>query len=73
MIRKASPISVISFSDDHLSDVTPHEDDPIFLLVIMMGHNVHRFLIDQESSINVMFWDMFIGLQIAWDQLKPFN
>jgi len=47
----------ITFSTTELVDVVPHKDDPILLLVVLMGRNVHRVLIDQGSSTNVMFWD----------------
>jgi len=53
--------------------VVPYEDDPIVLLVIMMGRNVHTILIDQGSSENVMFWNTFIGLQILLDHLQSFD
>jgi len=39
----------------------------------MMGINVHRVLVDQGSSIDVMFWDAFVGMQVLRDQLQPFN
>ncbi|XP_027905968.1 uncharacterized protein LOC114165580 [Vigna unguiculata] len=38
-----------------------------------MGRNVHRVLIDQGSSTDVMFWDTFVGLQVPRDQLQPFD
>jgi len=63
----------ITFSNDDLKGVIPHEDDPIVVSVIMMGKNVHRVLIDQGSSADVMFWSTFVGLQIPIDQLKPFD
>ena len=63
----------ILFSNDDLKGVIPHEDDPIVVSVIMMGRNVHRVLIDQGSSADVMFWSTFIGLQIPMDQLKSFD
>jgi len=63
----------ITFSNDDLKGVVPHEDDPIVVSVIMMGRNVHRVLIDQGSSADVMFWNTFIGLQIPIDQLKSFD
>ncbi|XP_027916049.1 uncharacterized protein LOC114175492 [Vigna unguiculata] len=67
------PTPNITFSADDTKDIVPHEDDPVVLSVIMMGRNVHRVLIDQGSSADVMFWDTFVGLQIPRDQLLPFD
>jgi len=63
----------IVFSTVDSEDIIPHEDDPVVLSVIMMGRNVHRVLIDQGSSADVMFLDAFVGLQIPRDQLMPFD
>ena len=38
-----------------------------------MGRNVHRVLVDQGSSADVMFWNTYTGLQIPTDQLRPFD
>lgn len=41
--------------------------------VIFMGRCVHRVLVDQGSSADVMFWDAFTGLGVPQDQLRPFD
>jgi len=40
-----------------LDDVAPREYDPTVILVIAMGCNVPRVLVDQGSSTNIMFWE----------------
>jgi len=42
-----------------LEDMVPHEDDLVVISVITMGRKVHRVLIDQECSIDVMFCSTF--------------
>jgi len=69
----SSPTPDIVFSSIDSEGIIPHEDDPVVLSVIMMGRNVHRVLIDQGSSANVMFWEAFVGLQVPRDQLLPFD
>jgi len=54
-IERLKKVSDIVFSSEDLKGVIPHEDDPIVLSVIMMGRNVHRVLVDQRSSTDVMF------------------
>jgi len=61
------------FSTADMTGVVPYEDNPIILSVVLMGRNVHQELINQESSVDVMFWDKFSGLQIPKEQLQSFN
>jgi len=68
--RKSTP--TISFNEDRY-DVVAHEDDPVVISIIAMGRWVHRVLVDQGSSADVLFWDAFIGLGIPLDQLRPFD
>jgi len=63
----------IIFSSEDLKGVVTYEDDLIVLSVIMIGKNVHRVLVDQGSSTDVMFWNTFRGLQIPMDHLQPFD
>jgi len=48
------PEPTLCFTSSNLEDVVPHEDDPMVISVVM-GSKVHRVLIDQGSSTNVMF------------------
>ena len=72
-IKVNSSVLSLTFSAEDMQDVYPHEDDPVVLSVIMMGRNVHRVLIDQGSSADVIFWDTFVGMQVPRDQLQPFD
>jgi len=51
--RKSTP--AISFSEEDRTDVVAHEDDPVVISVIAMGRWVHRILVDQDSSTDVLF------------------
>jgi len=72
-IERSTKNPNIVFSNEDLKGLVPHEDNPIVLSVIMMGRNVHRVLINQGSSADVMFWETFVGLQIPLDRLQPFG
>jgi len=63
----------LCFTKVDLRDVVPHEDDPIVISVVIVGRRVHKVLIDQESSTNVMFWAAFNKLQLSPDQLRPYD
>jgi len=46
------------FTKADLRDVVPHDNDPVVISVVTTGRKVHRILVDQGSSINVMFWSL---------------
>jgi len=44
----------LAFTKADLHDVIPHDNDPVVISVA--GRKVHRVLMDQGSSTDVMFW-----------------
>jgi len=56
------PESALCFTSSGLEDVVPHEDDPVVISIVTMGRKVHRVLINQGSSADVMFWSTFNNL-----------
>ena len=41
--------------------------------LVTAGRKVHRVLVDQGSSADVMFWSTFNKLQLSPDQLRPYT
>jgi len=68
-----SPELDLYFTKADLQDVVPHDNDPVVISVIIVGRRVHRVLINQESSTDVMFWSTFNKLQLSPDQLRPYD
>jgi len=66
-------IPYICFTTSDCEDIFPQEDDTIVISIITMGRNVHKVLVDQGSSTDVMFWETYLGLQIPLDQLRPYD
>ena len=61
------------FTTADLQDVVPHDNDPVVVSVVAVGRKVHRVLMDQGSSVDVMFWSTFNKLQLSPDQLRPYT
>ena len=61
------------FTNADLRDVVPHDNDSVVISVVTLGRRVHRVLIDQGSSVDVMFWSTINKLQLSPDQLRPYN
>ncbi|XP_068466409.1 uncharacterized protein [Phaseolus vulgaris] len=47
------------FTKADCQDVVPHDNDPVVISVVIAGRRVHRVLMDQGSSADVMFWSTF--------------
>ena len=59
------------FTRADLRDVVPHDNDSVVIAVVTAGRKVHRVLVDQKSSADVMFWSTFNELQLSLDLLRP--
>ncbi|XP_068504607.1 uncharacterized protein [Phaseolus vulgaris] len=61
------------FTKADLRDVVPHDNDLVVISVVTVGRKVHRVLVDQGSSADVMFWMTFNKLQLSPDLLRPYT
>jgi len=61
------------FTKADLRDVVLHDNDPVVISVVIAGRRVHRVLVDQGSSADVMFWSTFNKLQLSPDLLMPYT
>jgi len=68
-----TPEPDLVFTKTELQDVVPHDNNPVVILAVIVGSKVHRVLIDQGSSIDVMFRSTFNKLQLSSDQLRPYD
>ena len=68
-----SPEIDLHFTKADLHDVVPYDNDLVVISVVTVGRRVHRVLIDQGSSADVMFWSTFNKLQLLADQLRPYG
>jgi len=51
----------------------PHDNDPVEIWLVTAGKRVHRVIVDQGSSTDVMFMTTFNQLQLSTDQLRPYT
>ena len=49
----------LAFTRADLHDDVPHDNDPVVISVVTAGRKVHRVLVDQGSSADVMFLSTF--------------
>jgi len=63
----------LAFTKPHLRDVVPHDNDPVVISVVTARRRVHRVLVDQGSSVDVMFWSTFNKLQLSPYLMRPYT
>lgn len=62
--------NVFSFFDDDLVGVQNAYNDAIIISVTIGNYDVWRILIDNESSVDVLFYDTLIQMNISYDRLR---
>ena len=63
----------LSFSnEDKVGSLQPH-DDALVVTLRIGGYNVKRVLVDQGSSIEIMYPDLFKGLKLRFEDLTHYN
>ena len=65
--------SDLVFTRGYLRDVVPHDNDPMVISVVTARRKVHRVLVNQGSSADVMFWSSFNKLRLSLDLLRPYT
>lgn len=63
-------IMVIDFSNDDYIDISfPH----MVVTLIVANHNVHRILMNNGSSTNILYWFAFEKLNLGQERVVPTN
>ena len=63
----------ITFSDSDLEGCQHPHDDPLVVRAIVANKTVHRVLIDNESSADIIFTSAFDKMGIGREKLEPVN
>ena len=65
--------TTITFSDANLEGCQHPHDDPLVIKVVMANKIVHRVLIDNGSSVDIIFAPTFDKIGIGKEQLEQVN
>ncbi|XP_065628442.1 uncharacterized protein LOC136067087 [Quercus suber] len=69
--RQAVP-PVLGFSDeDKVGIIQPH-DDALVVTLRIWGYDVKRVMVDQGSAVEIMYPDLYKGLNLKLDDLTPY-
>ena len=63
----------MGFSDkDKIGTIQPH-DDPLVIILRIGGYDVKRVMMDQGSATEIMYLDLFKGLNLRTEDLTSYN
>ncbi|XP_072054184.1 uncharacterized protein [Arachis hypogaea] len=72
-VRNDSPdLPTISFTKEDGQGIVPGHDDPVVITMILANANLHRTLVDQGSSANILFKPAFDKLGLDERELKAY-
>ena len=64
---------VMGFSDkDKIGTIQPH-DDALVIILRIGGYDVKRVMVDEGSAAEIMYPDLFKGLNLRAEDLMPYN
>ena len=65
--------TTITFSDSNMEGCQHPHDDPLVIRAVVANKIVHRFLIDNRSSADIIFASVFEKMGIKREKLEPVN
>ncbi|XP_047179010.1 uncharacterized protein LOC124845868 [Vigna umbellata] len=71
-VRKRS-VPPITFTDEDFHAPDPDEDDPMVITAVIAQYSVGKVLVDQGSSVNILYWKTFQQMDISEDLIAPYN
>ena len=58
--------------DDKIGTIQPH-DDALVITLRIMGYDVKRVMVDQDSAAKIMHPDFYKGLNLKAEDLTPYS
>ncbi|XP_047149020.1 uncharacterized protein LOC124821199 [Vigna umbellata] len=63
----------ITFTDEDFHAPDLEEDDPMVITAVIARYSVGKVLVDQGSSVNILYWKTFQQMDISEDLIAPYN
>ena len=63
----------ITFTNSDFAGTDPNQDDPMVITIKLQSFAVKKVLVDQGSSMDILYWKTFQKLQISPEDLTPYD
>ena len=64
---------VLSFSEEDKVRTTQPHDDALLITLRIEGYDVKRVMVDEGSTVEIMYPDLFKGLKLKLEDLLPYS
>ncbi|XP_068466501.1 uncharacterized protein [Phaseolus vulgaris] len=71
-VFKKRTLPPMFFTDEDFQEIDPDHDDPIVITIEIAEYVVMKTLVDQGSSVDILFWDTFRKLHLKEEDIVPF-
>jgi len=63
----------IIFTDKDFKGVDPLQDDPMVISFDINNFTFMKMLVDQGSSMDILYWNTFKHMRIVEEEMKPYD
>ena len=70
---KVTATPLIRFSEEDKQGTLQPHDDVLVVTLRIGGYNVKRVLVDQDSAVEIMYPDLYKGLNLKPEDLSPYD
>ena len=71
-VRVELPLVMGFFDEDKIGTIQPH-DDALVITLRIGGYDVKRVMVDQGSAAEIMYPDLYKGLNLKAEDLTPYS
>ncbi|XP_047176886.1 uncharacterized protein LOC124844074, partial [Vigna umbellata] len=72
-VHSVDDVPPITFSNEEFHAPDPDQDDPMVITAEIARYDVSKVLVDQGSSVNILYWKTFQQMEISEDLIVPYN
>ncbi|XP_027911682.1 uncharacterized protein LOC114170403 [Vigna unguiculata] len=71
--KKVRLMPPITFTNDDFKAPDPDHDDPMVISIEVAEYGIGKVLVDQGSSVNILYWKTFQRMNLSEDLIVPYN
>jgi len=71
--KKVRSMPPITFTDEDFKAPDPDHDDPMVISIEVVEYGIGKVLVDQGSSVNILYWKTFRKMNLSEDLIVPYN
>ena len=64
---------VMGFSDEDKIEIIQPHDDALLITLRIGGYDMKRLMVDQGSAVEIMYPDLYKGLNLKFENLTPYS